>query len=292
MRRVLGFVGLLVVLVFAASAGAVAVPDSPCDIPMLPGHVKLYQTSFEDQTGWNTAAGQFVFSGPDVMNTGSDISDGALHSGGADNSAARLDLMTVLGELLDLSNGPLAFYIVVDSQGLSHDASDPTVVLHKLDSGDPGNLAGISLRPAGAGGAAGCDDSMGEKNDHENVGEGANAVVVDSPGIFRHDDPQTFAVLFTPLTGPDQDDMSLRLYRLAGDTYDLLMDNTGVLEPADTVFRSDAVFDYLDVCFRSSTGTPSVTLVDCLALSQVPEPATIVLLGLGGLALLGRKRVR
>lgn len=292
MSRLLACVALLVVLVFAASAGAIAVPDSPCDIPMLPGHVELYQTSFEDYTGWNTAAGQFVFSGADVMNTASEISGGTLRSGGADNSAARLDLMTVLGELLDLSNGPLAFYIVVDSQGLSHDASDPTVVLHKLDSGDPGNFAGISLRPAGAAGAAGCEDSVGEKNDHGNVGDGTNVVVVDSPGVFRHDDPQTFAVLLTPLTAGGQDDMSLRLYRLVGDTYELLMDNTGLLEPADTVFQGDAVFDYLDVCFRSSTGTPSVTLVDCLALSQVPEPATIVLLGLGGLVLLRRKRVR
>jgi hypothetical protein len=290
MKRLLACVALIVVLVLPTAVSAVSVPPS-CDIPMLPGHIELYQTSFEESTGWNTAADQFVFWGLDVMNTASEISGGTLHSGSADKSAARLDLVAVLGRLLDLSDGPLAFYIVVDSQGLSHDASDPTVVLHKFDSGHPGYFAGISLRPAGAAGAVGCQDSMGEKNDHGNVGDGTNTVVVDSPGVYAHDDPQTFAVLLAPLTGPGRNDMSLQFYQLVAGSYELKMDNTAALDPMNTVFQSDTVFDYLDVCFRSSSGVPSITLVDCLAISQVPEPATVFLLGLGGLALLRRKRV-
>jgi hypothetical protein len=261
-------------------------------MPMLPDQAKLYETDFSAANGWNTAADQFIFWGSSTMNTATQISGGTLHSGGADKAAARLDLSAALGSNLDLAQGAIAVYAVVDSQGLSHNASDPTVVLHKAGSGDPGNLAGFSLRPAGAAEAPGCQDSMGEKHDHGNVGDGTNTVVIDSPGIWHHDDPQTFAVLFTPVTSRGADEMSVQLYHLVGDTYELVMDNTDILDPMDTVFGSTTAFDSLDVCFRGSGSKPSIGLVHELAVSQVPEPATIALLGLGGLALLRRRRAK
>ena len=53
MKKLLIF---LVCLVVSSSSYGIAVPY-PCEIPMLPGHTKLYQTDFNLLGEWNTAGG-------------------------------------------------------------------------------------------------------------------------------------------------------------------------------------------------------------------------------------------
>jgi len=84
--------------------------------------------------------------------------------------------------------------------------------------------------------------------------------------------------------------VQIAAYRTNGsETYVSTSVGTDALDPAITfTFESDGVSAY-DVFFRENSGS-NRTRLNAVRLEYIPEPATLSLLGLGGLALLRRRK--